>query len=151
MRHQRRARVGEGLFQGEGAVGGLGILFLPKLLCPGDPRAVSHPGQEQLLRTPGADTEQGPALGVVFPTAQGTLPKKSQDLGKTKGRRSFQVCGWPSVYAEASQSLEVSSKPSQSSDAFPRSPQGLLRVLSSLLEVFSRFPQGFLKISSRSP
>lgn len=45
---------------------GMGFLFFPKLLCPRDPMATSHPGQEQLPRsqkTAGADTDQDPARG----------------------------------------------------------------------------------------
>lgn len=69
VRHKRRARDGTRLRGRTGvrdergfsrveaaAVGlgwvGLGFPFFPELLCPSDPTAASHPGQEQLPRSP---------------------------------------------------------------------------------------------------
>lgn len=77
--HQRQARGRMWLWSREErtfsrvevAVGGLGWIgmgfpFFPELLCPADPTATSHPGQEQLLCSPEnnrADTDQDPARG----------------------------------------------------------------------------------------
>lgn len=60
-----RAGCGSGAAPGSGTRGafpgwkrlwlgwvGLGFPFFPELLCPSDPTAASHPGQEQLPRSP---------------------------------------------------------------------------------------------------
>lgn len=69
VRHERQARggtrlrgcIGVGAERGfprveAAGVGlgwvGLGFPFFPELLCPSDPTAASHPGQEQLPRSP---------------------------------------------------------------------------------------------------
>lgn len=107
--------VGEGLFQGEEAVGGLGILFFPKLLCPGDPRA----GQEQLQRTTGADTEQGPARGersgCGVSNSSGDSSQKISGSGKNEGAEIISslwlAIGLSRSFSKPEGLLEAFSKP----------------------------------------
>lgn len=132
----------EGAFPGEMAVLGLGL---------GDPcssQSCSDPHWDQGAAPSLPENSRGwhrqdPARGKrpggdvsnrFFP------PKKSENLGKMKEQRSFQVCGQPSV--EASQSLKVSSRPSR----------GLFKVPSGfLLKVFLPDFEGFQREAWHKP
>lgn len=86
----------KGAFPGGSGCGwlGMGFPFFPKLLCPSDPTSWARSSSQRtagLTQTRVQLGEKG--LGVTSQIAQGILPQKSQDLGKTNEQRPFQVCG----------------------------------------------------------
>lgn len=134
----------EGLSQGGSGCSGVGIFaLLPKAALPhlAPQLHPTHARSRSCAWLSGEQQELGEEhLDGMFQTAQGTLPIKSQAVGKIKEQRSFQVCGWRSVCREASQGLKGSSEPSPSPDTFPRLPQGFLKVFSRFsFQVFRDF------------